>query len=207
MAFKLTESALVALIESVAAQSRRVSLADTAGLIQMSVVDEPTSLARELVSAHYQARTLPAESETPQRSSRSWSARGHVRSWTCCIHVRNAGAVALSGSDEARRSWARVACARGCRKPGRRRASDHAGAAPLAHSHQRIVGWILYAPSGSDDHGLTATTRLLSWIRAQVDPFGPSAPATSPSCHYPELHRQTPILGCASEPLPRSIGR
>ena len=25
--------------------------------------------------------------ETPQRSSRFWSARGHVRSWTCCIHV------------------------------------------------------------------------------------------------------------------------
>ena len=63
MAFKLTESALVALIESVAAQTRRVSLADTAGLIQMSFVDEPTSLARELLSAHYQARTLPAESE------------------------------------------------------------------------------------------------------------------------------------------------
>ena len=28
-----------------------------------------------------------AMTETPQRSSRSWSARGHVRSWTCCIHV------------------------------------------------------------------------------------------------------------------------
>jgi hypothetical protein len=64
MAFKLTESALVALIESVAAKTRRVSLADTAGLIQMSFADEPITLASELLSTHYQARTLPAESET-----------------------------------------------------------------------------------------------------------------------------------------------
>jgi hypothetical protein len=53
MAFKLTESALVAVIERVAAHTSDVALADTAGLVQLSYGSEPASYAKELLATYY----------------------------------------------------------------------------------------------------------------------------------------------------------
>lgn len=53
MAFKLTESALIAVIEEVSKRTGRVRLSDTAGLIQLAFDDAPEILAMELLADHY----------------------------------------------------------------------------------------------------------------------------------------------------------
>jgi hypothetical protein len=53
MAFKLTESALLAAIEEVSKRTGKVRLSDTAGLIQLAFDDAPETLAAELLADHY----------------------------------------------------------------------------------------------------------------------------------------------------------
>ncbi|MFN9454853.1 MAG: DUF4007 family protein [Gemmatimonadota bacterium] len=58
MAFKLTENALAAAVDDVAGRHRAITVADTAGVVQMAYRDEPLSLARRLVRAYFEASTL-----------------------------------------------------------------------------------------------------------------------------------------------------
>lgn len=53
MAFKLSESALAAAIESVERATGCLTIADTAGLVQLSIDGEPLLLARDLLNAYY----------------------------------------------------------------------------------------------------------------------------------------------------------
>ena len=55
LAFKLTESALTAAVEAVAAENSDLTLADTAGLVQLAFRSDPAGLGRQLLSGHYQA--------------------------------------------------------------------------------------------------------------------------------------------------------
>ncbi len=56
MAFKLTESALCAAIEQVAARTKDIGLADTAGLVQLSFRGAPGPLAYEVLAEFFTAR-------------------------------------------------------------------------------------------------------------------------------------------------------
>jgi hypothetical protein len=78
-----------------------------------------------------------------------------------------------------------------------------------AQGFRKIADWISYDAAGPATRAIPAwpaTTRLLSWGRAQIDGFGPSGPATSPCSHCPEFHTRTPKRGCASEPLSPDTG-
>lgn len=57
-AFKLDEHTLYTAMEKAAAKTELVSLTETAGLIQMSFQDNPTVLAREIISQYYRGRML-----------------------------------------------------------------------------------------------------------------------------------------------------
>lgn len=56
MAFKLTESALCAAVEEVAEAVPAVTLADAAGLVQLSFTAPPLTLAEQLLEQYYRAR-------------------------------------------------------------------------------------------------------------------------------------------------------
>lgn len=56
LAFKLPESAICDAIERVSGQNQSIFLSDTAGLIQFSFTEEPTSLAANILNNYYQKR-------------------------------------------------------------------------------------------------------------------------------------------------------
>lgn len=55
LAFKLTEGALATAVEEVASATRAITLADTAGLVQLAFQGAPRALGRQLLRGHYRA--------------------------------------------------------------------------------------------------------------------------------------------------------
>lgn len=55
LAFKLTESAIYAALESILAEDLGLGLADTAGVVQLSFEDPPRRIAERLIATHYAA--------------------------------------------------------------------------------------------------------------------------------------------------------